>query len=130
MGEKLNKLKELRSIAKIPQKELAEYLGITVAAYSLYERGDREPNITILKKLADYYGVSVDYLMDRECTNPDPDDSWAMKNFVYQNVYDIIIRQKNLSTITDEEVQTLKLFCDFCNKMEEIKKEKKENTEN
>lgn len=117
MGEKLNKLKELRSIAKITQKELADYLGITVAAYSLYERGDREPNITILKKLADYYEVSVDYLMDRKCQTPNPDDSWAMKNFVYQNVYDIIINQKTSSTLTDEELQALKLFCEIQNEM-------------
>ena len=127
MGEKLTKLKELRSALNRTQKDLAEYLGISIAAYSLYERGDREPNITILKKLADYYGVSVDYLMDRECEMPDADDSWAMKNFVYQNVYDIIIKQKTPSTITDEELQTLKLFCDIQNKIEEIIK--KENNE-
>lgn len=127
MGEKLTKLKELRSALNRTQKDLAEYLGISIAAYSLYERGDREPNITILKKLADYYGVSVDYLMDRECEMPDTDDSWAMKNFVYQNVYDIIIKQKTPSTITDEELQTLKLFCDIQNKIEEIIK--KENNE-
>ena len=63
MGEHLKRLKELRLNRGLSQKEIADYLGITVASYSLYERGNREPNISILKRIADFYTVSVDYLM-------------------------------------------------------------------
>lgn len=63
MGEHLKKLKELRLAKRISQKEIAEYLGITVAAYSLYERGNREPNISILRKIAEYYNISMDELL-------------------------------------------------------------------
>ena len=63
---KLDNLKRLRINAHINQKEIANYLGITVAGYSLYERGNREPNIATLIKLADYYGVSIDYLVGRK----------------------------------------------------------------
>ena len=48
MSAYLKRLKELRLTKRISQKEIAEYLGITVAAYSLYERGNREPKIAIL----------------------------------------------------------------------------------
>lgn len=64
MGEYLKRLKELRLAKGISQKEIAEYLGITTAAYSLYERGNREPNLTILKKIAEYYKVSMDDLLE------------------------------------------------------------------
>lgn len=129
MGEKLTKLKELRSTLNKTQKELAEYLGISIAAYSLYERGDREPNITILKKLADFYGVSVDYLMDRECKMPDTEDSWAMRQFIYQNVYDTLIKHTTIENLTEAELEFLRLFCEVQNKMIE-KHDTKEPTEN
>ena len=64
MGEYLKRLKELRLAKGISQKEIAEYLGITTAAYSLYERGNREPNLTVLKKIAEYYKVSMDDLLE------------------------------------------------------------------
>lgn len=66
MGEHLKRLKELRLAKGISQKEIAAYLGITVAAYSLYERGNREPNISILKKIAEYYNVSMDELLEMD----------------------------------------------------------------
>jgi transcriptional regulator with XRE-family HTH domain len=37
-------------------------------AYSKYETGDREPSITVLNRLADFYDVSVDYLLGRDVT--------------------------------------------------------------
>ena len=64
MAEYLKHLKELRIAKGISQKEIADYLGVSVAAYSLYERGNREPNIATLKKIADYYNISIDYLLD------------------------------------------------------------------
>ncbi len=61
-GERLKKLRQER---KVPQKELAEYLGITVRGYQFYESEVNEPNINTLIALADFYGVSVDYLVGR-----------------------------------------------------------------
>lgn len=66
MGEHLKRLKELRLQHELSQKDIANYLGITVAAYSFYERGNREPNVSILKKLAEYFNVSLGYLMGME----------------------------------------------------------------
>lgn len=63
MGEYLENLKELRLKNKYSQREVAEYLGISNAAYSLYELGKREPNIAIIKKLAKYYNVSPSELI-------------------------------------------------------------------
>lgn len=63
MSEYLKRLKDLRIAKDVSQREVAEYLGVSVAAYSLYEIGKREPNISTLKKLAKYYNVSPSYLL-------------------------------------------------------------------
>ena len=43
--------------------EMANAIGIKQQVLSYYERGDREPRIETLKKLAKFYGVSIDYLV-------------------------------------------------------------------
>ena len=59
------RLQELRKEKKVPQKELAERLGISVRAYHYYEEGKRSPDFQGLLTLADFYGVSLDYLVGR-----------------------------------------------------------------
>lgn len=59
------RLKSLRLEANKTQKELADYLGIRSEAYQRYEYGTREPDIKGLNKLANYYKVTVDYLLGR-----------------------------------------------------------------
>ena len=59
------RLRECRDIKNVTQRQVADYLGITVPAYTRYEMGQREPNISTLNRLADYFGVSLDYLAGR-----------------------------------------------------------------
>lgn len=47
------------------QTKVAEYLGMSQTGYSKYEIGERDIPTQILIKLADLYGVSVDYLLGR-----------------------------------------------------------------
>lgn len=56
-------LKLLRTQKGVTQKEVAEYLGISVAAYSLYETGQREPRLEILEELSLYFNVSLSVLV-------------------------------------------------------------------
>lgn len=58
-------LREIRTARHITQREVAEYLGTTVRAVAYYESGEREPNIAALIALADFFGVSLDYLCGR-----------------------------------------------------------------
>jgi len=69
-------LKEVRKAAKKTQIQVANMLGVTQAAYAMYENGSRSPTNDMLIKLADYFGVSVDYLLGRpECpTEPIDED--------------------------------------------------------
>lgn len=59
------RLKELRKEKKKTQVEMAEYLGIKARAYQYYEGGGHYPEVPNLIKLADYFGVSTDYLLGR-----------------------------------------------------------------
>ena len=60
------KLKELRIKHNLTQQQIAEILKITQFTYSNYENKKTQPDIEILKKLADYYQVSLDYLLDHK----------------------------------------------------------------
>lgn len=59
------KLKELRLEKKINQSELGEIIGISPSTVGMYERDQRFPDKDILGKIADYFEVSVDYLLGR-----------------------------------------------------------------
>ncbi len=58
-------LTHLRKEAGISQKKAAESLGISQALLSHYEKGIRECGLMFLVRAADFYGVSVDYLLGR-----------------------------------------------------------------
>jgi Helix-turn-helix. len=59
------RLSLLRKEKKKTQQEMADYLGITRPAYTAYETGNRHPDYDTLQKIADYFDVSVDYLLGR-----------------------------------------------------------------
>ena len=59
------RLKEIRKMKKISQLKLAMDLNMNQNTISRYETGEREPGINELIKIADYFNVSVDYLLER-----------------------------------------------------------------
>ena len=60
-----HRLKELRESRRIYQRELADLLGLSFRGYQNYETDQAEPKLTTLIALADYFDVSVDYLLGR-----------------------------------------------------------------
>lgn len=59
-------LRDLREDNDKTQSEIAKYLGIQQTVYSRYERGFQTIPVEHLIKLADYYDVSVDYILGRK----------------------------------------------------------------
>lgn len=57
------KIRELRKRKGVSQAAIAEYLGITKQAYSLYETGKREPDFETLLQLAGYFDTDTDSLL-------------------------------------------------------------------
>lgn len=63
-----NRLKQVREDNGKSKDEVAVYLVITSRSYSRYETGERVPDLETVLRLADFFGCSIDYLMDREAS--------------------------------------------------------------
>ena len=64
MGEYFNEnLKWAREQKGLSQKDVAEKIGVAKSTYSLYESGNREPNVQTIKKIANVLDVSADELL-------------------------------------------------------------------
>lgn len=62
-------LRELREKRGLSQADIARALGISRQSYNFYENGKRDPDTNMLKSLADFFGVTSDYIIGRK--NPD-----------------------------------------------------------
>lgn len=60
-----NRIRDLREDKDMNQTQIAVHLGMSQTGYSKYETGERDIPTSILIKLADYYEVSVDYILGR-----------------------------------------------------------------
>ncbi|MCD7722514.1 MAG: helix-turn-helix domain-containing protein [Clostridiales bacterium] len=67
-------LRKIRKERKLTIKEVCEKTGIPVRTYQNYEYGDREMTATVIQKLADFYGVSTDYILG--CDTADNEDTF------------------------------------------------------
>ncbi len=66
------RLRELREEKGITQMELARFLSLANSTVSQYEADKREPDSSTLQKLADYFAVTLDYLLGRsDIRNPE-----------------------------------------------------------
>ena len=69
------RLSEIRRKKRISQLKMALDLNVSQNTISRYETGDREPDLDMLVRLADYLQVSLDYLLERTSEN-----HWKEKN--------------------------------------------------
>ena len=54
---------QLKNERKLLQKDIASSIGLSLRAYQYYEKGQKEPTLSVLLRLADYFDVSLDYLV-------------------------------------------------------------------
>ena len=82
--------KELRSAVGLNQSEMAEKLGVSVSSYQKYEREKNSimPSIEVLIKIAEFFGVSVDYLLGRE--NQSESDNITSKDSIREHLNAIL----------------------------------------
>ncbi len=59
------RLRDLREDADVKQREIAEHLHISQNTYSQYETGQRQIPLDVLCRVADFFGVSTDYILER-----------------------------------------------------------------
>lgn len=103
-----NKLKKLRESEGLLQKELADKLNISTSTIGMYEQGRRDPDYTTLKKIANYFNVSIDYLLDNDVTNVDDlelREIESLKKALQKSGF-----MENNEDLTDEELDRLMKF--------------------
>ncbi len=100
LGEKI---RELRKVKKISQEEFAMAMGYSRPLIVNWEKGTRDPDTQALLKIADYFNVSIDYLMGRED--------------YYGNYYHRELMQSDLS---DKECAMLKEFRSLLPEMQDF----------
>lgn len=66
-----NRIRYLREEKEISQKKLAEYIKVSPSTIGMYEQERRVPSAEILNIIAEFFNVSVDYLMGRTDTRND-----------------------------------------------------------
>jgi len=81
------KLIELRKKRNLTHDDLAKFLSVTRQAYSSYETGKHEMNFDALRRIAEFYNVTTDYLLDRsDVTNAPFDDDELNIIRTYRNI--------------------------------------------
>ncbi len=55
----------LKTSKNLLQKDIANSINISIRNYQRYEKGEQQPTLPVLLKLADYFNVSLDYLVGR-----------------------------------------------------------------
>ena len=66
LSERIQKLRESRNIER---KQLAKDLDVSYSSLSKYESGERTPDCLMIKKIATYFNVSTDYLLNHHPEN-------------------------------------------------------------
>lgn len=79
------RLRELRRESGMTMKQLGCKFNLAESTISAYENGNREPDITTLIKLADFFGVSMDYLLERTISEKKLTAQDIVKNPTYRS---------------------------------------------
>lgn len=86
-------LTEARTALDISQAEAARRIGISQGTYSGYETGTRRIKLPMLRRIADVYGVTVDWLIGTEVPEPAERPALTLSN----TEYDLIVKFRELS---------------------------------
>ena len=90
VGEILAKLRKERNLG---QKELAAFLSLSTGTISNYENGVHSPDLNTLCKLAEYFGVTTDYLLNRTNYRYDPKkmNQRLSRDYTLSDVVDVVL---------------------------------------
>ncbi|WP_445952179.1 helix-turn-helix domain-containing protein [Thermodesulfitimonas sp.] len=100
-SELARRLKELQESRGLTRREVAQGAGIDYTAYNKYEAGLRGVKPDTLVRLADFYGVSVDYLLGREKS---PNDAETIRRIRIREGIEMALRAAEIPEDAREEV--------------------------
>lgn len=97
VGEILAALRKERNIG---QKELALYLNVSTGTVSNYEHNVHSPDLAAISRLADYFGVTADYLLGRTSCRYDPSllNRQISKQYTVTDIVDLVLTFDSATT--------------------------------
>ena len=98
------RLKQIRKERGVKQTTLCAALGIAQSTLSSWENSIYEPDQNTTLKLADYFGVSVDYLLGRETPTPTPTDNTITE----ERLRALGIDTDKLENLSDEQLSVIR----------------------
>lgn len=105
-----DKLKTLRNEKKLTQRELAKLLNLSPSTIAMYEIGQRFPDPETLQKIADFFDVSVDYLLgrtDKRNIDTSNDVDERLHKVMQELGPDVLLAFYDLPNMTDEEKENV-----------------------
>lgn len=100
----MNRLKELRSEKGLLQREVAEAIEVSRPTYNHWENGKGEIDFKNLKKLAEFYNVTIDYILGYEPT----DDPQSVYHDAMEIINKLDIKPEKFKNLTDEQIELAK----------------------
>lgn len=99
-----NIFKQCRIASNLSQREAASILNVVPSTLSKWETGVATPDQTILPRIADLYGVSVDYLLGRDAPTPAPTDNTITE----ERLRALGIDTDGLDNLSDEQLSVIR----------------------
>ena len=113
-------LKNLRKEKNVTQDELAKVLNMKRTSISGYETGRKEPDFATLSRIADYFGVSVDFLLGRSTIRYGMDglmevmqEDSELASFVYELVANYVVKAISKSILKHKDLDKIKKILDI-----------------
>ena len=107
-----DRLKKLRLERKLNQSDCADIFSLSSSAIGSYERNEREPSYSHLVQFADYYKVSLDYLLCRTDERLTVADYITQKNYELDdilNTHDITVKGYELSAVDKKSLSDVSI---------------------
>lgn len=100
--ETAKRLRMLRESRGLSRQQIADDLGMPKSTYTHYEDGSNEPRISVIVAFAQYFGISIDWLLGagEYSKSPPPDTKWEAL-------------RKELETLPESEVRELMMYVRF-----------------
>ena len=126
-----NKFRDLRKEKKLSQNELGKSIGVSQTTVTAWETGRAEPASTYIKKLADFFNVSADYLLGRpeKKISSEEQETKDLKKFLEDNLDNGMTFGDGKVTQEDREKLEIALTQIFYRYHDEFKKRKEEKGE-
>lgn len=112
-----NNIAKLRNQIGLSQRNLAEVLNVSSGAVAMWETNKRQPDISTVLRLADYFNVSIDYLLGRTFDKKEePLTNIKNNELIKQALKDTVLLDQNGELTKEAEI----IIADFINSNKDL----------